>query len=118
MTNHVSPFEFGHLTGKGVPMPADAATVYYGHSFSCGCGDAHILNTNIPVAREIPGRNKFVVGCPKDENVLNFLKVNGFFSIKGLEAICSTRLETQQHLDEFSSGVIYAQTGVIHHGPF
>ncbi len=92
-------------------MPADAAPVYYGHSFSCGCGDAHILNANIPVPREIPGRNKFVTGCPHDESVLNFLKVRGFFRIAGLEAICSTRIHTQEDYDEFCHGVIKAQIG-------
>jgi len=90
-------------------MSADAAPVYYCHSFSCGCGDAHILNANIPVPREIPGRNKFVAGCPANENVLNFLKVRGILRIAGLEAICSTRINTQQDYDEFCQGVIQAQ---------
>ena len=90
-------------------MHADGAPVYYGHSFSCGCGDAHILNANIPVPREIPGRNKFVAGCPINDNVLNFLKVRGLFRIAGLEAICFTLIQTQQDYDEFSQGVIQAQ---------
>ncbi len=92
-------------------MAPNGATVYYGHSFSCGCGDAHILNTNIPVPREIPGKNKFVAGCPDDDNVLNFLKVRGIFRIAGLEAINFTRIETQQDYDDFSQGVIQAQVG-------
>ena len=92
-------------------MPPDAAPAYYGHSFSCGCGDAHILNANIPVPREIPGKNKFVAGCPNNDHVLNFLKVRGIFRIAGLEAICFTRIETQQDYDDFSQGVIQAQIG-------
>jgi hypothetical protein len=118
MTNQVSPFEFGRLTGKGVPMPADAAPVYYGHCFSCGCGDAHILNANIPVPREIPGKNKLVAGCPNNENVLNFLKVRGVFRIAGLEPICSTRINTEQDYNDFCNGVVQAQMGYQSHGPF
>ena len=99
-------------------MPPNAAPIYYGHPFSCGCGDAHILNANIEVPREIPGKNKFVAGCPNDENVLNFLKVRGMFRIVGLDAICSTRISSDQDLADLCNGVVQAQTGCVLNGPF
>jgi hypothetical protein len=109
MTTEVSPFEFGRLTGRGAPMPPDAAPVYFGYRFQCGCGGTHVLDANIPVPREIPGRNKFVAGCPTDQNVLNFLKVKGLLRIAGLESLCSTRIDTPQQYEEFAKGVIQAQ---------
>ena len=92
-------------------MPPDAAPVYYGHSFHCGCGAVHVLDASIPVPREIPGRNKFVAHCPTNPGVMNFLKVKGIFRIAGIESICTTRIDTQQQYEEFTNGVVQARLG-------
>ena len=113
MTNLVSPFEFGRLTGRGAPIPTGGLHAYYGHSFRCACGAVHVLDANVAVSLEMLGKNKFVAECPANLGWMNFLKVKGIFRVAGLEAICSTKIDSEQQHEEFFNGIIEPQIGAL-----
>jgi len=86
-------------------MPPNIVDLYYGHKFKCGCGKIHVLGPDIEVPRDLPMKKRFVAVCPRDENMMNLLKIKGIVRIAGVETIYYTKIETEDDYANFSMGM-------------